>query len=123
MRQFRRTTGLALAITLLVLTPIASAVAGERNTGVWEGVAIGMGAGLVLNALSHPAVVYYQPVPPPVVYYEPAPPPVIYAYPPARAVVVPTLRYHRGHGAPYGLAHGYWKHGNKGHHGHHDDDD
>ena len=107
MRRFRQIRGLALAITLLALIPIAPAVAGERNTGVWEGVAIGLGAGLVLNALSHPAVVYYQPVPPPVVYYEPAPPPVIYPYLPARTVVVPTLRYYSVYRAPYGLAHGY----------------
>lgn len=121
MHTFTRTTGLALAVGLLVLTPISPAMAGERNTGVWEGVVIGLGAGLVLNAISHPAVVYYQPVPPPVVYYEPAPPPVIYAYPPEPAVIVPRLRYHNVYGPPYGMTHGYWKHGRKGHHGHDDD--
>ena len=122
-RRFRRTTGLALAITLLALTPLTPAMAGERNTGVWQVVAIGLGAGLLLSAISHPPVAYsYRPVPPPVVYYEPAPPLVIYPYPPVRAVVVPTLRYYSVYGVPHGRAHGYWKHGNKGHHGHHDDD-
>ena len=122
MRRSFRIVGLLLAIGFVVITLLSPAMAGERTTGVWEGIAIGLGAGLVLNTISHPPVVYYQPPPAPVLYYEyyvPTPPPVVITYTPAPAVVVVKAKHHVGaYGPPYGKAHGFWK---KVRHRHYDD--
>ncbi len=111
MRRSLRIVGLPLATGLLTFALLSPAIAGERSTGVREGNALGLGAGLVLNTISHPPVVYYQPPPPPVLYYEyyvPAPPLVMYAYPPAPAVVMVKAKHHVGaYGPPYGKAHGF----------------
>ena len=121
MRGIMRIVGLSLAFVFLFLILVPPVTAGQRTTGVWEGIAIGLGAGFVLSAISQPPVVYYQPAPPPVAYYEPIPLPVVYAYPPKPAVVALRAPHYSVYGPPYGRAHGHWKSGWKKAHRWHDD--
>ena len=71
---------------------------GNTAAAVLAGVAVGVGAAVILDALiprpvvAAPAVVY----PPPPVVYQPAPPPVVYQ--PAPVVVTPPPCDHDGAG-------------------------
>jgi hypothetical protein len=136
----------ALIVPVALFGAVRPAKAGDKAAAVLTGVAVGIGAALILDALVPrpvvaapvvyaPAPVVYQPAPiivtpPPVVY---APPPVVYTpapvvYRPApvvvhapRHVVYPAPRpvYHR---AGHGKAH--WKDNKHGHghrQGRHDD--
>jgi hypothetical protein len=138
----------ALIVPVVLLGAVQPAKASDKAAAVLTGVAVGIGAALILDALAPrpvvaapvvyapaPPPVVYQPVPvivtpPPVVY---APPPVVYAPPPVvyrpalvvvhapRHVVYPAPRpvYHR---AGHGKVHWKDKHGH-GHgkgHGRHD---
>ena len=115
----------ALIVPVVLLGAVRPAKAGDRAAAVLTGVAVGIGAALVLDAIvprpvvaapvvygpapvivhtppplivSPPPVVYYTP--PPVVYY--TPPPVVYQPAPVivhapRYVTYPPHRaYHRG---------------------------
>jgi hypothetical protein len=73
---------LILPVALLGAARPAKA-GGNTAAAVLAGVAVGVGAAVILDALmprpvvAGPAPVVYQPAPPPVVY-QPAPPPVVY---------------------------------------------
>jgi hypothetical protein len=114
----------ALIVPMALLGPARPAKAGDRAAAILTGVAGGIGAALVLDAIAprpvvaapvvYPAPVVVQtppPVivtPPPVVYY--TPPPVVYHPAP---VIVRAPRYVAYPAPPaiYGDGHGkrYWK--------------
>jgi hypothetical protein len=83
----------ALIVPIALLGAARPARAGSNTAAaVLAGVAVGVGAAVILDALiprpvvAAPAPVVYAPPPPPVVY-QPAPPPVVYQ--PAPVVVMP----------------------------------
>jgi hypothetical protein len=80
----------ALIVAVALLGAVRPAKAGDKAAAVLAGVAVGVGAALILDALMpRPVVaapVVYQPAPPPVVYQPApvivqAPPPMIYQVP------------------------------------------
>lgn len=85
----------ALVLPVALLGAARPAKAGNTAAAVLAGVAVGVGAAVILDALvprpvvAAPAPVVYQPAPPPVVY-APAPPPVVYAPPPPPVVYQPV---------------------------------
>jgi hypothetical protein len=89
----------ALVVPVALLGAARPAKAGSNTAAaVLAGVAVGVGAAVILDALfprpvvAVPAPVAYPPPPPPVVY-QPAPPPVVYQ--PAPVVVAPPpVVYH-----------------------------
>jgi hypothetical protein len=114
-----------MLITILCLSfTVTSAWAGPKQRYRWEGVAIGMGAAILGNALFNgpyysrlgpapvyrsaptvyysPPPVYYNPVPvyysPPVVYYSPAP---AYYSPPGSRPYGQCRPHHRGRYRPW----------------------
>jgi hypothetical protein len=110
--------------TLCVCFLVTSAWAGPKQRYRWEGVAIGVGAAILGNALVNafyypgpsPAPVYYSAPPvyysPSPVYYSPAPvyygPPVVY-YRPAPAYYRPPVAMpYGGCKPPHRTPHGYW---------------
>jgi hypothetical protein len=135
----------ALIVPVALLLIVRPAKASDKAAAVLTGVAVGIGAALILDAVApRPVVaapVVYAPAPAPVMY-QPAPvivtpPPVVYAppvvytpapvvYPPAPVVVhaprhvcsAPRPAYHR---AGHGKGHRKDKHGHGNGHGRHDD--
>ena len=122
----------ALIVPMALLGPARPAKAGDRAAAILTGVAVGIGAALVLDAIAprpvvaapvvYPAPVVVQtppPVivtPPPVVYY--TPPPVVYYTPPPvvyhpAPVIVRAPRYVAYPAPPayYGDGHGrrHWQ--------------
>jgi len=114
----RKLLAIALVGALLVAVIPGAALAGDRHSGsnVAAGIALGAAAavvgGILLNALTAPAIappVAY--VPPPPVVYAPAPPviyapppPIVYAPAPPVVYMAPPVVYKR---AP-AVAHRYW---------------
>jgi hypothetical protein len=94
-----------MVVTMLCVCFVAtSAWAGPEQRYRWEGVAIGVGAAILGNALfnacySSPTPVYYSPAPvycgPPLVYYRSGP---FYSGP---AVVLPYRGYRPHHRTPH----------------------
>jgi hypothetical protein len=86
----------ALIVPIALLGAARPAKAGNTAAAVLAGVAVGVGAAVILDALvPHPVVaapppVVYQPPPPPVVY-QPAPPPVVYQPVPVIVQTPPTV--------------------------------
>ena len=109
---------------LCVCFLVTSAWAGPRQRYRWEGVALGVGAAILGNALvnacyyprSSPAPVYYSAPPvyysPSPVYYSPAPvyygPPVVYYRPAPAYYRPPVVLPYGGCKPPHGTPHGYW---------------
>src|SRR5262245_8100529 len=86
----------ALILPVALLGAARPARAGSNTAAaVLAGVAVGVGAAVILDALiprsvvAAPAPVVYQPPPPPVVY-QPAPPPVVYQPAPPPVVYQPV---------------------------------
>jgi hypothetical protein len=93
----------ALILPVALLGAARPAKAGSNTAAaVLAGVAVGVGAAVILDALiprpvvAAPPVVYAPPPPPPPVVYQPAPPPVVYqpmpppvVYQPAPVIVTP----------------------------------
>jgi hypothetical protein len=83
----------ALILPVALLGAARPAKAGSQAGAILAGVAVGVGAVLILDALlprpvvAAPVVVAAPPPPPPVVY---APPPVVYAPPPVVYVPAPV---------------------------------
>jgi len=112
----------ALILPVALLGAARPAKAGSNTAAaVLAGVAVGVGAAVILDALiprpvvAVPPVVYAPPPPPPVVY-QPAPPPVVYQPMPPPVIVHKTVIVkgpkHGGH-KPYPVyvdrnPHGYW---------------
>ena len=116
---------MAMVTTILcVCFLVTSAWAGPKQRYTWEGVAIGVGAAILGNALfnacyyprSSPAPVYYSAPPvyysPSPVYYSPAPvyygPPVVYYRPAPAYYRPPVVLPYGGCKPPHRTPHGYW---------------
>jgi hypothetical protein len=121
-----------LIATVALLSAARPAKAGNQVGALLTGVAVGIGAALVLDALTPPVVAAPVVVPPPVVYPPPpvvvtspsvvyvpppvyAPAPVVYTRPPVVYRPVPVVVHARHHHPSHrGLQHGghgkrHWK--------------
>lgn len=89
----------ALVVTIALLGAARPAKAGNTAAAVLAGVAVGVGAAVILDALvprpvvAAPPPVVYQPAPPPPVVYQPAPPPVVYQPAPVIVQTPPPAVY------------------------------
>ena len=85
----------ALIVPVALLGAVRPAKAGDKAAAVLAGVAVGIGAALILDAIApRPVVaapVVYQPAPPPVVYHQPAP--VVYQPAPVIVQTPPQIVY------------------------------
>lgn len=124
----------ALIVPVALLGPARPAKAGDRAAAILTGVAVGIGAALVLDAIAPrpvvaapvvypaPVVVHTPPppvivTPPPVVYY--TPPPVVYQPAP---VIVRAPRYVAYPPPPAYYGDGHGKRHRKAKYRHYDDD-
>jgi hypothetical protein len=128
----------ALIVPVALLGAVRPAKAGNKAAAILTGVAVGIGAALVLDALAPRPVaaapVVYAPAPAPVVVHAPppvvvtsplvvyhVPPPVVYR--PAPVIVhAPPRVVHPPHPAYYRADHGKWHWKARRHHRHHDHD-